>query len=222
MTTRRTMPDDTIHFNNAYEQVSHFIEHFDLSGGYIGAGGMGFENDIELTDEAPDWAHESKVNIITQLSQIHNYYYAEFVSITLRKLSNSVHLKTSLRSGCDSLPIGNYPKFKEELLQVLNCPAGSEVPYSDQWDHFCWDRTNWENVFYYDPTEDDYVEVKMDKTRTTKLTRLVKRYVPHNENFRRIDELELCLYKHQGSVIVKSAETKWSDITNELLMEKPY
>lgn len=216
------MSEEALKFDNAYEQVTHFIQHFGLSSGYIGAAGMGYESEIELSANAPKWAEDSKDNIVTQLSMLHNYYSAEFADISIKKEGTAVYLKTWFNSGYGALDIPEYPRLNEEILSLFKWPKGSELADSNNCDPYSWSDGKWEEFGFYDPKDEDYVDVKMSKTKSIKLIRTIKRYIPFKEIFKSISDIKLYHYKDRGSVLVKSGETKWIDITDELWATSPY
>ena len=207
-------------FNNAYEQIVYLIKRYNFNGGYIGAGGMGYEYEIDVAPDAPEWARNNE-DMIAQLSSIDSNE-AEFSKVALRKVGKKIQTCINFSSSCADHTIEDYPEFSEEVKQLLKIPEGAELPDCNEWEQSCWNGTHWESLNYYDPGDDDTVEINMSKTRSLKLYQLVKRYLPTSEKFKSIAELELYTYKGSGKIRIKSATTKWADITDQLQSLAPY
>lgn len=216
------MPEIALKFNSAYEQVKHFIQHFGLSSGSLGAGGMGYEFSCFLSPKTPEWANDCKYSIITQLGMINNYHGFESFDLSVKMVGRKVHLKAWLDSGCESQEICKYPQLHDEILHFLGLPKGAHLAESNDWEPYWWSNGQWDSICFYTPEFNDYDHVRLNKALSKKLAQLIKRYAPHKELYRSITALKLYNYKHRGCMTIESGITKWIDITDTLLKERPY
>jgi hypothetical protein len=228
MSNKENMPPA---FENDYDALVFLIERYDFKGGWIGAGGMGPEIEVEIQESAPEWAKSIAAEFVVALhSNSHPVLNmaSEMVSCSFHQDRGRLLLTRHWSNPITQEgPRVLQPRVMEEVItSTLGIESvdreGDQERCELRWNgnpetgQFIFDSGNF--VLY----DGDFNEISCDEEQSLKILEVLRKpsmtEPEYWSSFTSIDSIVLSFSSLNGDYrFCISGETKPEDITDECL-----
>jgi hypothetical protein len=228
MSNKESMPPT---FENDYQALVFLIERYNFKGGWIGAGGMGPEIEVDIQKAAPKWAKSIAVEFVFALhSSSHPALNmaGEVVDCSLQQERSRILLTRNWSSPItQDGPRVLKPRVMEEAITIILGIESVDLTGEQERCELRWDSDPETGEFIFEPGgfalyDGNFDEIACDEEQSLKILEVLRKPSmterKYWSSFASIDSIVLSFSNLNGDFVFSiSGETKPEDITDECL-----